>query len=1827
MSKSQFFVFIAALCILIIWIWHNFTMNFGILGVIFIIVLVAFPYYYHKKCCNDVLETKKLSYRYDCKIGLFDYIFTLIGASLLLLLGFACIFTLNNYFYAESKVYRNIDHHAMRIDGIVIEEPNQFLLAGNSRRAFFDDRQMNGQAKIIGVTDTTVIIELNDFTRPIYLNTIDHNKKRCVKQTIINESSLVTLEKDDHLQLKANDHNVFDFFIKEVNKDSVCYFLLMPDGDTIKSDENRFLTKGLPMPLLTSSPAVQSYDFAGLNLVRNVIYPLVKQDEKITKYTDTHYCLEVQGPSCRASQSLKQVRTSNNPWQDLSTTKRNILEIPLDSVFVIGFGDNCTRQAYFSRSHPQANGQLTLLYRQPMYSYFEQTPDKVFNNVCVTTSLNSFLSSIETMPENILFFDAFSHPDNINNIKPFTLSYVSGPTSDSLQFLYDPLGSSGECIRAGVFLKDMTTIENKNVRWLAQVENFRDTAPYQPDDIKWYIICFTLALVVLLCIGACSVKDKKSAERNTFTTLEFSAYAITIYLVSFRWFLLWRTSVFVPVENISYYEFEGLFRNPENGDRLRQCMIIFCVIIFFAKLAIRFLSFEWDKSSIMHWGGKHKNLKYLWIVVYVILIVICWMLRNSSMARFVIIVPVLLYLVTSAFVARHFGKTYNIADREYKKLKIKDPPAMLFILSLLNAIIISAFLIWIDKGFGILFATFSMFWISWLLYEHVTHYLSSNLNIFRHSLSVIAIFLAVLLLVGFYKYIFGKVYYYPGASAVCLAFAGGCLAALVFYILDWGNKITRIFWTFIVVVFFSIGSYGFHYIVSNYAKHTAQRIVVHFEKPEEAMKSIDNEQNEKRFLQTALNHMIIGVYNERGDDVSLIFEKGNGYFKMQPHSKVGAMWNAQLTDISIARFVIAEHSPLLPILIVIFFLLMLGWAARQPIFFRWTRVLLLQIPLLLMVQSLLIWMATTRRFIFLGQDFPMVSINSRLTIVYYFSLITLWIVVAIYSKVNFTKAYLPQFNKEIKSCSRVDERIKFRYKIPIKESNKIFVIMVICLGLGWGTPQWNSDTNEIENMKEPAFRLSNLMKELSGTIEIVNDNLLQYQIENYPDGWPKKEKLTDVSEFMQKFNNTMQIDSLFRGSAFGLRLWKNFINKDSRSNNTHNVIYAQIKTEIDKNLKTHRFLRLRTVNTFYDQSLPQPKDKVWRGNVVASADSIVSSTRNIRTSSLWATRLPADWMADGVERVIVSKKNARVLGSEANFTMQKGIKNAIVLEPNIVIDDPEVRKQLRTIKHFKNYFARNVMINGRREMFYTLGSSLYWIKAFSDELMKQRNDIPIEERNANFNNDVELSLLPDMNKYLVAELKKSGADHCSVIVANGDGEVWAIANYNKGFQLDPNDWKQVRNMADSLSLYGAWGSSEARYAFGNQNLMNLPFGPGSTQKPLVWTAVASKVDYPHWQDLRIQKYEMGDNGQPKWISEEGRSYVITHFNGMKFRDNNLFKPLKSDEQSGRIITLRGYMAHSSNVYNALMAYIGSFSEVELKSFGFFNIAPSHNEQSLFALSDDNVRQIKELYIERFPLLSLNYGKEFSLNKKLPITDQSNSLLNRSMEDMFFRNSPEEILKSNNRLSNPANGVLEIDSAMNSLAYIERSHFETRHAYNEQDFMENAIRSTAIGGSKVWYITPWKMAEAYGRMASLNKNLHLSVIKHQPISYETFSNLSESYLKARPEQMKGMGDVITIGTANSVGLHLSINAKNAPAKYKGYYIYAKTGTIGPGSNDHHRFGVIISNIDLANANLNQLKNARYVSLYFTFNTTGKWDTYANVIHKIVDSPEFKRYMNK
>lgn len=1847
----------------------------------------------------------------------------LLTSIVIIAFGMLCVVTINNYFSPGQEVFSNGDHHVVQIEGLQITNPKGFVLAANSPDALFDNDATTGSATVESVDDSTVTIKLSpDFQRVIYK---EKYSRDIALQELEMQNSLPEIGKDGRLLIATNTNGKKDTLEFSTRFDDIYHApkwkFWADDIDTMRyfvngheSETHSYLRRGLPMSQVIAGLKADSMkiDLENLHIIRPHAYinGTSQEELKSEKYTDEKFAFELHGSS---SSKIEAISTDGKAWRSVKkgqnkNYKGETIRLKKGSYYSIGYGGD--KSTSFKLA---GNGDtLDIIFRMPFMRYLSPGPDRPDNLVLLTQSLNLKPNDVDKsfgmLPDNIMLFDFFYHPDNRNRIYPKQLAYTTGPTTEILSVgVYDfhrPMTVEHENLSNGMSLSQTQAMGNKNVNWKVSIQDLKaNNALYQPTAIKWTIVALTLILAIIMLYGNVRLdKIRNSYKRPMFSTVEFVAYMITIYLVTLRWFMLWRTAVFPPVEYVSPYDFYGMFQKAQNQRYFIAILVAFVFLVATAKAISIFGLWKdikkiWDIlikapqklcdkiiDSIERLGQKNKWAKTIANIAAVICILILYsgiQIAPSfiKMTWIGILCPVMVYFVTTIIIHSIGSRSYDepIGSNDKEVLATLRKKRLVFIADIANAIITAGVLAKVDSGYGILFLSFSVFWLLWELYDfiHVPDVTLSNGQTIKTwskwtAALIPFMLLSYVLLIAKYKEIF-KYLADGGIGHYLTAALFGATIGLCIFLVLYGAQIRKswkkaIGWVLLPFILFGSAASGFDYYLDNKAQHTVERIRVHFATPDEALIEIQDNDTQRRYIQAAINHAIIGEYNDRGSEVNLIGENGTGYFKMQPHSPVGAMWGAQLSDISPVRFLIAEHSKVLGVVIVLLFMLMLAAGARQVKHHRFARCTLVQVPLLLLVQSLLIWMANTQRFIFLGQDLPMISINSSLAIAFYFSLMILWLTVMFYEKS--TESQLSRYvDSKTRSYDRLDADSRLEFFM-------ITSVFLLCIALAiFATSKVKTDGfMPVQAMEEVdriingdtdngdyTSRASSQSEDADETEDVttvtdftLNGLFYRFQKENrknyFPAGkdtWRDKDgrrheepmpiDMATVSKIISDFNESRadSIAMLFGYSenssrprnALAYNMWNNFVNKGVMHNNRNNVMHVR--------LKANGYLSIEIFNRFYNQKLPDPHATRWKGSIVASGSAGEAQVGKTRRNGVTMYVLPGSWMRNGRATALATGK-AQIEGEGMIFLLDDTLNVAAQAPAGYAVAgfDNKIPDT--------DYLARNVRVNGAQTFVYPLAAQFYWARDIAQEaanrkaMQKRLNGDEVLP--PNFDHDIALTISPTLTETIYKKFAShKDKTHRAVIVANGDGKIMAMVDHKREYELNPNDHRRINALSDSLYMVGRLGGSTARNYFGNVNLMALRYGPGSTQKPLTWTAVASGIDFP-WRNLKIAPY----NGIE---SKGGRYYIIRQFNGHPFRARHPMQTLCSDEKYGAEVSLNGFMTSSSNVYNALMAYIGSWPKDHFDK-QFLSISNNVDGNHLFA------KYNRGNFTDAFPILKSDKGNirlnahpigkgESWLDNSL-MQENFNTLFNfgRNLEEVgshsFFEGNndlnidrPYYIAKENGRESRRR--IMPSYSFVEPSALLSEVRSEKSDSINSLDFMELAIRSTAIGAQKVWNATPYGMAQAFGRMASLNQDYNLTVLDSSLVmpSYKRFEDLSKGYLDARPTQFMGMNDIFkpeTNGTAKSMRLK---NGTITDKNNKTYYLYAKTGTIGPKNDpNHHRFAVIITDRKLFDKDGDKdLENMKFYVLYFTYTRPG-FQEYADIIQEVVDSKEFDAYMN-
>ncbi|WP_455998830.1 hypothetical protein, partial [Phocaeicola barnesiae] len=594
------------------------------------------------------------------------------GIGSLLVLGWFSVLTLNNYFEADSSVYKNSDHYALRMDGICVKKNGQFIVAGASDNAFFDQKRFMGNIVVENVNDSTIQLGFQRFPYSFYQESYNEDG-RLDKLSLRNTESMFTFTNQDTLQLKMQNGSIYQFYVDELTEeDSVFYHLITPQGENLVSVEHRFLTRGLSLNTLLGGISCEDADFTDIHLVRPVIYTQVKKKERVQRYQNIGFAVELGKEAF--GQSANKVAAigilNKRPFENIQQMAQKYITVslPLGTCFSIGYDENRTRSAYFNVSGSNKE-MLELRYKMPLYHYFTSLNSRDDNTVYVTSTLagNTDLTSL---PENIMLFQQFEHPENIFQLRPFYLSYVAGKTTGKLSFDYFD-GINSVTYKAGELFTDVQTNKASDIKWIVEIENFKQTAPFSPFSLKLTVVLLALGLAFLLYWGSNSLESPQNMYRLTFSLVEAVAYMVLLYLVTFRLFLLWRVAVFPPVEQVSYYEFNTLFRSDTNYCRLIICLIVLGVLVFFLK---GFIYYRKRKDSLKrkHWvmsSNYTDGINWLWLIIFLFIsygiMILCILFKKPSIS---ISGPVVLYFLDVLLINYYTAGNAAISQNSYLSL-------------------------------------------------------------------------------------------------------------------------------------------------------------------------------------------------------------------------------------------------------------------------------------------------------------------------------------------------------------------------------------------------------------------------------------------------------------------------------------------------------------------------------------------------------------------------------------------------------------------------------------------------------------------------------------------------------------------------------------------------------------------------------------------------------------------------------------------------------------------------------------------------------------------------------------------------------------------------------------------------------------------------------------------------------------------------------------------------------------------------------------------------------------------------------------------------------
>ncbi len=911
-------------------------------------------------------------------------------------------------------------------------------------------------------------------------------------------------------------------------------------------------------------------------------------------------------------------------------------------------------------------------------------------------------------------------------------------------------------------------------------------------------------------------------------------------------------------------------------------------------------------------------------------------------------------------------------------------------------------------------------------------------------------------------------------------------------------------------------------------------------------------------------------------------------FNLLPHApqNKGAKYNAQATDLVASRFLIAEHGKwsalfyalllLLPsVMLATFYQLYPDFTSRVNS--NYPRVAAgFAVLNYLLIATLMVILAATGRYIFFGQDLPFGSILSKQSILFPSLLIVGTVVIF----KNIPQEYYANRRKIIPGA---------------------MVFSFLFLLLFFVKPTFN---------KNKEFSAENLVSEMDAYVQLQVQPLFDY---------------FDTSARTRKMafavKDRLFSDSLRKMIAAGVFSGENkfFVHELSS--------YA--RSGFSRHLDQRRILYLDlysgrpqlAVNYNYFRVEPPPHlQQLWEGNIFGDTSTYNFGLWDAHSGSVVSRRVNdctegTSWVMNKTLQILSVQDpvnglhrdfylaNRSSAGLHLRFDnkvveLNKGDSIKLTNPCRVVITDSSLTsEQILTIE--PDAFMKNYFVNGSRYYQYPLANQFTWARNFAEAISPDYAAGENKSHNVSVSLDFELmdSLSAKIQNMMAGDTSYHKGAEYGIAIADGEGRVRAMADFIKGLNRpDPNDKAGFNKVI--IGENGEISQSLLRKQIGNINLLRLNPGPGSTLKPIVFSAIASQLNLD-WDAF----------------AAEGFLEKQHYYGGEKVAEYDF------EKSNGVIRSVADYLKYSDNYYHSNVLLLGSYPK------------------------QDPAKMLSKFFANRRPADSLQWpyftytGKQYWLNgfenwpgyadHKADFGSDS-SFTSIGLFDNFdiYTHASDkgfDMFKSGYDTSLFLNSFHNSGFILPEYALFDQrgEHVDHRIPY---DLFTSCFRGHVKGSSQV-LVPPIKMLEAYGRMITQNRNYNLTMNPYADApgfaSFYVDSLIPyNNYLSIiRESVFAGMREALYRGTAARLGGLLKNDNR--------YFYYAKTGTTGDDKvkAKSKLMAVIISLKDVTDPDFNFRQN-KFFTIYFTSqNGPAKQNEefQAAIIHYLQETPVFKKYM--
>ena len=1736
--------------------------------------------------------------------------------NIFLVLGVFAVLTQLSYVHAPQRIFSNASHHIIEQIGFSFIKTLDLANEETPEKAIWDSKKGNLRVEL--QPDNSFLLTGRNFFEPVFLSTPDNDYKL--------SNPILARPLAKNLSIALTDSLSLDFKIDQPEENEEVYsFAAVVNG-----------IKYGPFPVSRKNLRT-GYSLAGLLAETNEDFP--EKGEFLNELQNSWIIRDKFNPD-------HVIDITDNPLyffpsKTLLDSSRaivldgNPVAVPQDFHFevpVSNTGDK--KQEFYTGLWTTRNRVFTLYCKDSKSGLCEINPtysDKKQLKKLENKQESLFItSSSDDVADNELlsgfYYPLFDEDANQNHFSA-TIAYNEGNTRQQMKFRVvstdknDLTASSIRLLNAGDTIRLETTGASGGLTSNLSLFKITDLKAVNPLQF-WHMAVFTLLLILCIYISFYLTKI------DDLTKTEVIAYILLLVLLTIRSILLWRVSTFPPLEDISASVYKKMvetgFLNFDYGVRATA---VFFLAIWTWKLRGQWLA---AKFSILHQNFLSSVLAI--IVAIVAFYSVSFGLKLSpSLTRIGSVFAPLVSFFLAEFLLLLYAEKAGRSTRKFANFKT---------LSALNWLICFGYLALSDAGFSIVFTMSSLlYWLLRLLVFPDHQYRSETSGKYRHLMFILP-FALLLTILFFSPYLLSFVF--QQISDVLYGIVGLllCFAAymIVRKVVLWENNP----WVSRAVTTIMIGAATIILVMpetitkkiheKTYIRYRAE-VLIHT--PDEILEKEEfkfNLGNDSKLLRAAQNQWIINHY----------YEKGNlglyDYFRLLPSFQKGSPYMTQISDLVTVRYLIGEHSQYVVIQVLFLMLVLVFSALSGDTRFNIFSKVRVQILCILFMVGFFIWMAATNRMIFLGQDFPLLSLNSLLTLFFSFSI--LFAAIALGQLANNDPEKTPVFNT-------------FGRDLGYTLARGLLVVGTLLIWIR----QYDLNSKK--------FDLDETVEQLQTAFIPINDLFADYQQQHQPD--TLQARPDSIGNLIAQFDLYIQHDkdSLFK-TRFSRSAYEAYRTKLSRQNSGENLVHLRRGSD---GIYTFAVNKL-----YYNVSSPDVYEQAWKGNILAArnpksfsfqnrdskADYVMDIDRSDENfgatlekanfmkmkenQNLRLTVIPAGWKPDSTPSILVSRTSGTMHENRSDFLIKNGIDifrsadidQAMVLLPNDVIQFiPDGEKNVASLQYRHQntaYLAKNVWLNGRRQFYYPLREKFLWSYYFTN-LVKNKFDREATalDRNVQVTIDQDITnkisvLAADYYATEQAAKKQRKEDPSenarafNLVVLDDLGNIRALCDYKKGDKVKVNPNRMNDYASDQDVQYLDTDIDRERLMFGNRCLMRMDNGPASTFKPIMYSAVTSQYNF-NWPKLKL-----GEILKEGLQGNEKSDYVIHRFGG---KSGLTFTVPSSNIREH---DMEYYISRSTNTYNSMIVFLGSLDRSEIDKV--YNYANRTTSQATF-LS----RGPSKDTLNTFP--NFKYNGESYFTKRFPNWKNSKSIMALGLWENFNLPTRWEHLNgaAGQHIQNIAANLDSSGFDDSRSTYKLWSFPEPSHAYAiDRIDLHTAIVQLSTGASPI-YATPLKMAEMAGKLFSFNRDYKASVIESTKTPYSAL------------EADVSWGSPTALSTFYSQNLFVGMNkalldggtahelvGKKLLGEFSGYYFYAKTGTISGnrygGKRDKHLM-LIISKNQLHDRPLTpgDLKNNKFYVLYFSFykqSYRAEWGAgvptlLQEMARTVIKSPGFKAHM--